>query len=265
MKRLITIMLAAFIISACQQEEAKNEPQPEPKSVSEAEPAAKSENNSEPKSADANEAHAANAETEHKHGEGSAHSHARDPNAPPYRELENPQACEQPVVVEFFAYQCPHCYNLEPAAEKWRAKNAGKVKFVSVPTHLGRQEFGSLLLVHHAANKLGVLDKVQHALFERVHKEQKLFTSPDEAADFMAKHGGVDRAEALAAINDQKAMGDTIQADFAMMSHYKITHVPQVMVNNKYITDITSAGGRDEVFALVDELLQKEHNCKPQS
>lgn len=262
-KRLLTIILAGLILSACQQEEAKNEPKQS--STSEAKPQAEPEANAGDKAQSAD--NAANSETEHKHADGKSHSHshAKDPNAPPYRELENPQNCEQPVVVEFFAYQCPHCYNLEPEAEKWRAKNAGKVKFLSIPTHLGRQEFGSLLLVHHAANKMGVLDKVQHALFERVHKEQKLFESPDQAVDFLVKHASVDRTKALEIINDQKSMGDAIQADFSMMAHYKITHVPQIMVNHKYITDITSAGGKEQVFELVDDLLEKEHSCEPKS
>ena len=183
-------------------------------------------------------------------------------NGPKFTEIEPLFECEEPVVIEFFAYQCPHCYNLEPSAEKWREKNAGKVKFLSVPTTLGRDQLGSLLLVHHAAKKLNVLEKTQHALFERLHKEQKLFASAEEAADFLAIQGA-DREQALNTLNDQEYMTKSINADYDMLMKYKIASVPQVLVNHKYLTNITAAGGHDQVFELVDELLAKPHNCEP--
>ncbi|TQV72180.1 thiol:disulfide interchange protein DsbA/DsbL [Aliikangiella marina] len=202
------------------------------------------------------------AEDKHHEADGHDHgSHSAIPSGQAYSEVEPQYACETPVVYEFFAYQCPHCYNLEPEAEKWKKANAGKVKFVSVPTHLGRDQFGSLLLVHHAAVKLGVLDGVQKALFDRIHIEKKLFASPDEAADFLATHGA-NKEQALTVLADQEAMTAAINKDFEMMAKYKITSVPRVIVNHRYMTDITAAGGTENVFKLVDELLAKEHNCK---
>nr|WP_246722842.1 thiol:disulfide interchange protein DsbA/DsbL [Aliikangiella sp. G2MR2-5] len=188
------------------------------------------------------------------------HEHAAAPSGERYQKLESDAACEEPVVIEFFAYHCPHCYALEPSAEKWRAKNGGKVKFLSVPTTLGHDQLGSLLLVHHAAKLLGVLEKTQHALFERFHKEKKLFASEDEAAEFLAAQGA-DKAEALAMLKNQDEMMKSINEDFELLKQYRISSVPQVLINHQYMTNITAAGGHDEVFEVVDETLQLANNC----
>ncbi|MET1255293.1 thiol:disulfide interchange protein DsbA/DsbL [Aliikangiella maris] len=285
MKYLVSLLLAITLLSACQQEDNKSKETTPAAVASPATDASSSaEKNKSEDAAQAKSQAAKQAETEEtaNHAEHDAHqghdahegqdSHAGHDHGSaksgdllkvegPFREVEPQFTCEQPVVMEFYAYQCPHCYDLEPFAQAWREKNKGKVQFISVPTHLGRQEFGSLLLVHHAAIKLGILDKVQHALFERVHKEKKLFGNAEEAAKFLADHGA-DEAKALEALNDQKGISEAISKDFEYLTKYKIAHVPQIMVNHRYLTDISSAGGREKVFELVDELLQKEHSCR---
>ena len=178
--KLSIILLSVFLLAACQPSDEVKEP------VAEAE---KTEANNDVVTDAAPEANDTGT-----HGENDGHGHNHDlavkaGSGAPFEEVTSDLACEAPIVIEFFAYQCPHCYNLESAAEAWRKKTGSKVEFLSVPTHLGRNEFGSLLLVHHAAQKLGVLDKARHALFERVHKEKKLFANPEEAADFLAEQG----------------------------------------------------------------------------
>lgn len=261
MKQLFGILALALVLVACQgEQDAANKSdaeQPKQETV---------ENETAQTKATEQEAKPEEvADQAHSDGDGHDHSHeSAIPAGQQYSEVEPQYACEAPVVYEFFAYQCPHCYNLEPEAEKWRAKNAGKVKFVSVPTHLGRDQFGSLLLVHHAAAKLGVLEGVQKSLFHRIHKEKKLFASPEEAADFLADHGA-NKEQAMTVLADQATMTETINKDFDMMAKYKITSVPRVIVNHRYMTDITAAGGIENVFNIVDELLAKEHNCKTNS
>jgi len=177
-----------------------------------------------------------------------------------YQIVESQADCNEPVVMEFFAYQCPHCNNLEPAAEAWRAKNAS-VRFQGVPTDLGNPQMGSLLLVHHTAKILGVLEKTQHALFNRVHKEKKLFASPDEAVAFLVEQGA-DAEQARKTLDNKEAITRSIEADFELLKKYKITSVPQVLVNHRYMTNISAAGGHKEVFEVVDQTLKLESSCQ---
>jgi protein dithiol oxidoreductase (disulfide-forming) len=192
------------------------------------------------------------------------HGHSHEPaNILPgakYQIVEPQATCEKPVVIEFFAYHCPHCNDLEPAAAAWRKKNEGKVEFISVPTHLGHEQLGVMLLVHHAAKKLDVLENTQHALFKRFHEEKKLFASEEEVAQFLAAQGA-DLEKARIVLKDQAAISESIKPDFELLNKYKISSVPQVLVNHKYMTNITIAGGHKEVFEVVDDVLKLENSC----
>lgn len=178
----------------------------------------------------------------------------------PYDIVESETTCNEPVVMEFFAYHCPHCYKLEPYAKKWKEKNAGKVKFRGVPTHLGRQEFGSFLILHHAAKALGVLDKAAPLLFEQIHTLKKNFASKDEAIGLLVK-AGASLDAATKAVDDQASVNKAVDADFKLMAQYKIASVPTILVNHKYQFNVTQAGGYDKVFDMVDETLALPSEC----
>ncbi len=178
----------------------------------------------------------------------------------PFDRIESDEACEAPVVMEFFAYQCPHCYTLETQAKKWKDANKGKVNFVAIPTHLGREEFGSFLIIHHAANQLGLLDKATPALFDRIHNQKKGFSSPDEAINFLVTLGA-NQENAKAAIESDEKIKTAIDESFRLLSKYKIAGVPTIIVNHKYQFDVTKAGGYDKVFEIVDQTLKLASNC----
>lgn len=178
-----------------------------------------------------------------------------------YDIVESDVTCEEPVVIEFFAYQCPHCYTLEKHAEEWRDKNNGKVKFVSVPTHLGRAEFGAFLLLHEAATVMGIIDKVRPALFKRIHDEKRGFSSQDDAIDLLVANGA-DREVAVATLANEEGMKTALENNFKLLSKYKIAGVPTMLVNHKYQFDVTKAGGYEKVFEVVEETLKLPSNCK---
>ena len=48
------------------------------------------------------------------------------------------------------------------------------------------------------------------------------------------------------------------RADF-LNRRYQVTSVPTFVVNGKYKTDVSSAGGEPQLFALIDELAKHEH------
>jgi len=178
----------------------------------------------------------------------------------PYDIVESDITCEEPVVIEFFAYQCPHCYKLESFAEAWKKKNQGKVKFQAVPTHLGHQEFGSFLIVHQTAKNLGILDKAMPALFKRLHEDKKTFASQDEAIAFLVALGASEDAVKTAISNEEK-IKTGIDENFLLMQKYKISGVPTILVNHQYQFNVTKAGGYDKVFEVVEETLKLPSNC----
>ena len=178
----------------------------------------------------------------------------------PYEIVESDEACETPIVMEFFAYQCPHCFKLESHAQAWKTENAGKVAFKAVPTHLGHQEFGAFLIIHHAAENLGILSKATPALFKRLHEQKQGFSSQDEAVNFLATLG-VSKEAAKTALEEEERLKTAIDEDFRLLAKYKISGVPTILVNHKYKFDVTRAGGYDKVFEVVKQTLAMPSNC----
>lgn len=222
-----------------------------------------------PKEAEITETTATN-DSEQQHG----HEHEAKPTdssavegtpseVAPYEIVESDISCSEPVVIEFFAYQCPHCYTLEKHAKEWKDKNAGKIKFKAVPTHLGNQQFGAFLIVHQAADVLGLLDKATPELFKRIHEDKKAFASQAEAVDFLVSIGA-NQEEALGALSDEENGKKAIDSNFQLLAKYKITGVPAIVVNHRYKFDVSSAGGYEKVFDLVDETLALPSDCSPQ-
>lgn len=240
--KLTKIAFLAIILSACQPASDDTK-----QSEAEAQASTKTEAKTEEQSHDG-----------HSHAQPSTEASAD--NGLPYDIVESDESCSEPVVIEFFAYQCPHCYSLEEHAKTWKERNAGKVKFVAIPTHLGNQQFGSFLIVHQAASVLGILDKAMPKMFSRLHEEKKAFASEDEAAEFLATLG-VSKDEALTALQDQENSKNALDDNFRLLAKYKIAGVPTILVNHRYKFDVTKAGGYEKVFEVVDQTLAMPSDC----
>ncbi len=178
----------------------------------------------------------------------------------PYETVVSDEVCTAPVVIEFFAYQCPHCYELEKFAAAWKKNNVGKIQFRVIPTDLGNKNFSSYLIVHHSAAKLGLLESAIPALFERLHEQKKGFTSLDDAIAFLVSLGASEQ-DSRQTIEDQEAVKKSIDEDFRLLAKYKISGVPTVLVNHHYKFGVTKAGGYDSVFKVVDQTLKLPSNC----
>nr|WP_256489568.1 DsbA family protein [Pleionea sp. CnH1-48] len=176
-----------------------------------------------------------------------------------YEEVEPQDACEAPIVIEFFAYQCPHCNTLEDYLKKWEKPEG--VIFKLVPTDLGRKEFFPFILVHVAAEKLGIIDTVKTALFNRIHKEQKMIQSQEDAIQILVEAGAKKEA-AEAVLKDEEYLKTSIESNYELLRKYKITGVPDLLVNYQYKTSPRTAKGYDNVFPTINNLLKNPLKCK---
>ena len=245
--KLFHLFFLTLLLSACQPSEEIKKSE-----------AAEKQSSPEPKTS---------SENEHDKSHNHDHDHVQAQKAilsplleQPYEIIESDEACSEPVVIEFFAYQCPHCYTLEKHSQAWQKENRGKVKFQSIPTHLGNQQFGPFILVHETAKALGLLDKVTPMLFKRLHEEKKLFSSQGEAIDFLVS-AGAKKENALKTMGDEEAIKTAIDSNFRLLAKYKISGVPTILVNHRYKFDVTKAGGYDKVFKVVDQTLKLPSNC----
>lgn len=173
-----------------------------------------------------------------------------------YQELPFPQPVEtgsKIEVREFFWYGCPHCYALEPALTAWLKRLPAGVQFVRTPGVAPRW------LVHaqayYAFESLGVVEKVHAAFFEAYHRNHRRLDDPQDLARFAAEHG-VDGEAFLRAFH---SFGVSVKLERAKQLNmaYSIHSVPALVVDGKYLTSPTMAGGEREALAVVDYLIER--------
>lgn len=160
-------------------------------------------------------------------------------------------------VAEVFWYGCGHCFTLDPAIESWRGKSkAGYVEFVRLPAM-----WNDITRMHarlfFTAELLGKLDALHPLIFREIHVNGNQLNTLDKISAFFKQHG-VSAEEFTKAFSSFAVESKLQRADF-LNRRYRVESVPMVVVNGKYTTDLTDAGGERPLFSLIDELAAHEN------
>lgn len=157
-------------------------------------------------------------------------------------------------VREYFWYGCPHCFNLEPTINSWRKQKPKGTEFVRSPAILG-PSWQLHAVAYFSYEALGIVDKMHQPTFDAIHKHKRALVSVDDLADLAAEHG-VDRAKFIKATRSF-GVRVKLQHQKQMDSDAGIRSVPAIVVDGKYRTGADLAGGEDNLFKLIDYLVQK--------
>ena len=171
----------------------------------------------------------------------------------------------QVEVLEFFWYACPHCYALEPTMQTWLKSKPAYVTFTRVPVEWN-EGHRSLAHLFYALDAMGKLNDVHGEIFKEIQVNGDPLIGPDPgnaaAAErvqlsFIKKLGLSDAAfeKAYQDMNVETAMQRADQ----LVQRYRITSVPNFVVNGKYVTDVTMAGGPEKLISLLNDLAAQEH------
>lgn len=166
-------------------------------------------------------------------------------------------------VLELFWYGCPHCYHLEPQLAAWVKKLPQDVYFKRVPG-LPQPAWAPMAKAYYAMEQLGVLEKLHGKLFEAIHKQRAL-RPDDEAAviDWITKQGGLDRKKVEAAFNSF-SMNTKLMKAAQIFRASGATGVPALIIDGKYLSSSTMAGGNSQVLQVADYLIEKVRQEKTQ-
>lgn len=162
----------------------------------------------------------------------------------------------QVEVVELFWYGCPHCYRLEPDLKQWLKNKPKNVVFRRVPA-----QFNPGWVVHarlyYVAEILGIVDQVHDDAFTEIHQKNNMLETEDKMAAFFLRHG-VSREKFLKIYNSP-GLRSRLAHGRGMGQRYGAHSVPTLIINGKYRTNSTLAGGtHEQLFKVVNELVEKE-------
>jgi thiol:disulfide interchange protein DsbA len=158
-------------------------------------------------------------------------------------------------VVEMFWYGCPHCNALEPYVNRWLKTKPDNVEFVRIPA-VFQPAWELHARAYYTAEILGVLDKTHSAMFEAIHGQRRPMSSEQQIMEFFAEHGV--KNEDFKRVFHSFAVEAKVRRAKDLSHRYGIDGVPSLIVNGKYRTGATLAGGNANIFKVVDFLVAKE-------
>lgn len=170
-----------------------------------------------------------------------------------FREIDSgsvPEFLPQGEVVEFFWYECPHCYRMETLL-----KEAGlNDQVVKVPAVL-RGSWMYMARVFYAMQAMKI-DKQMHPLiFNEIHQNKNNLKTEEQLMAFL-KSNDVDIDTFKKHFN-----GDSVhkQAKNAALltRDYADGGVPAFVVNRQYVTSPSLAGTLEETLETVKMLMKK--------
>ena len=165
---------------------------------------------------------------------------------------DNPTKIE---VTELFWYGCPHCYALEPQLAAWVKTLPKDVTFKRVPG-LPRPDWAPMAKAYYVMESLGLTEKLHSKLFDALHK-QKAFLPNDERAtiDWITKESGLDRKKVETEFNSF-SLNTKLNQAAQIFRASGATGVPSFIIDGKYITSVTMAGGNQEVFNVANYIIE---------
>lgn len=166
---------------------------------------------------------------------------------------DNPAKVE---VTELFWYGCPHCYQLDPQLIVWVKKLPKDVEFKRVPG-IPRPDWAPGAKAFYAMESLGITEKLHSALFDAIHK-QRIVRPNDDAGiiSWITKQSGLDRKKVEDAYNSFSVNTKLMRA-MQVFRASGATGVPTLIIDGKYITSSTMAGGNEEMLKVADQLIEK--------
>lgn len=159
-------------------------------------------------------------------------------------------------VAEVFWYGCPHCYSLEPYLKRW--EQSGKppaAELVRIPASLN-PSWQPHARLFYAAKALGVLDRAHTDIFRAIHVERNPLNTEEAMLELLGRYDvsedAVQDALRSFAVETEVRRADTLTR------RYRLTGVPAVVVNGKYVSGVDKVGSPEALLELVNFLVAKE-------
>jgi protein dithiol oxidoreductase (disulfide-forming) len=168
----------------------------------------------------------------------------------------------QVEVLEFMWLGCPHCADLEPMMEAWAKQKPDYVKFVQEHVMWGavHRAHGRLLYTLQALNR----NDLVHKAFDEIHVRKNMLVSlkGDDAETLsiqtaFAKANGISEADFKREFNGF-TVNTRLQKSEELNRRYRIESVPVIYINGKYQTDVSMAGGKQQLLQLITDLAAVE-------
>ena len=177
-----------------------------------------------------------------------------------YELLANPTKVRDPSkieVTEVFWFGCNHCYALEPYIARWKRDIPLDVTFIKSPA-TWNDMLKTHATIYYTAKALGIEQQFVPAAFNTIQNEGKMLTGNTELEYYFR---GFDvQKDRYKAVSTSFGVRNAVDQADKKMKEWKVTGVPSLVVNGKYKVAASRSVRTDELFDVVDFLIEKERN-----
>ena len=172
-------------------------------------------------------------------------------------EVKDTKLTEKPEIREFFSFFCPHCYEVEQMFTPLNKEFVNKAEVVYNPVWQIGGELGKRTQSAYAvAKKLGKANEIRALLFKRIKQTDGHLQANDDFAyifDIVGVNAKSYRDEL------KTAEVKTLISNYNQkISDYGLNSVPQIIVNGKYLINLSNVQDQNDYKNLVSYLLSKD-------
>ena len=157
-------------------------------------------------------------------------------------------------VMEIFWYGCSHCYSMDAQLTAWVKKLPSDVYFKRMPG-LPNTSWAPMAKAFYAMETLGVGEKLHTPLFDAIHKTKALDPTNEQAAiEWVTLKSGLDKLKVEQAFKSF-TINTSLNRAAMTFRNSGATGVPSLVIDGKYITSSTMAGGNEQALKAADYLI----------
>jgi thiol:disulfide interchange protein DsbA len=166
----------------------------------------------------------------------------------------------QVEVIEFLWLGCPHCYEMNPYIEAWKKKKPAYVAFRQEHVTWNAQRMHARLF--YTLRAMGAGDDIIVKAFDEIHRKGNFLMAnrPAETEQMQLEFvvaNGLD-GQKFQREYEGFAVNTSINRADELVRRYLIDSVPTFVVNGKYRTDVSMAGGPEQLIQLIGDLVESE-------
>ena len=182
-------------------------------------------------------------------------AHAQPVAGREFVQLASPQLTtsqDRVEVIEFFYYGCPVCYEAQPHIARWLSRAGPGIAMHRVPA-VFTESSESFARTFYSLGAMNEIARLHWPLYDNHHFDDRKL---DEEKNVVAWVGGnkVDAARFTELWHSPQIVAQVAAAREAIKT-YDIKGVPSFVVDGKYVTSSSMAGGVQEMMRVVDHLV----------
>lgn len=157
-------------------------------------------------------------------------------------------------VIDFFWYGCPHCYNLQPALERWISRKPADVTLRRIPVVL-RDSWAPHARIYYTLEALGEVERLHQRVYYSYHVEELAMSKPEVMSDWAVRNG-IARERWDEAYNSA-AVQRKVEEAARLSRAYSVAGTPSLVVNGRYLTSSNMSESMNGLIMILDGLIDK--------